>query len=42
MLWHLMREAAIARHLWVWKLFEGARGDRWPAHMTVVRAVYGY
>ncbi len=38
----LMRDAAIYRHRWVWLLFEGQDPAKWPAHMSVIRAVYGW
>jgi hypothetical protein len=41
MLWHMMRMVAIARHRAVW-IAEGAKPETWPAHMALIRAVYGY
>jgi len=38
----LMRAAAIERHRIVWRTFEGARPEAWPAHMRVIAAVYGW
>lgn len=42
MIWSLMRTAAIWRHRWVHAVFESGVPDRWPAHMDVVKAFYGY
>lgn len=42
MIWELMRRAAIWRHIWVNAVFEAGDEARWPAHMRVVKAVYGW
>lgn len=42
MMWYLMRSAAIIRHRIVWQAFEASNPARWPGHMAVIRAVYGY
>jgi hypothetical protein len=40
--WNAMRLAAISRHVWVWRTFEGSDPIKWPPHMELVKAVYGY
>jgi hypothetical protein len=40
--WNAMRLAAIARHVWMWRVFEGAAPVKWPPHMAVIQSVYGY
>jgi hypothetical protein len=42
MLWWIgMRNAAVIRHLMVW-FWCGADPSKWPPHMDMVRAVYGF
>jgi hypothetical protein len=40
-MWHLMRQAAIARHYAVWVAC-GRNRKTWPLHMAMIRAFYGY
>lgn len=40
--WHALRVAAIARHRVWWRMFEDSDPEKWPAHMEMIRAVYGY
>jgi hypothetical protein len=40
MLWLALRQAAVARHYWVW-LAWGAKPESWAAHMALIRSVYG-
>lgn len=42
MVWAALRRAAIARHRVVWLALEGGDPERWPAHMALIRAVYGW
>lgn len=42
MIWHALRLAAIARHRMWWRMFEGGDPEKWPAHMEMIRSVYGY
>jgi hypothetical protein len=42
MIWDMMRSAAIWRHRLLHAIAEGGDPARWPAHMDVVRAFYGY
>jgi hypothetical protein len=41
MTWHMLRAAAIVRHRLVWRAC-GRNPQTWPAHMRMIRAVYGY
>ena len=40
--WHMLRAAAVARHIWWWRYMEGGDPALWPAHAVAIRAVYGY
>jgi len=45
MMWHLMRQAALARHwlmVMAWYPPGPARDRAWRRHMAVVRLFYGY
>lgn len=41
-IWTIMREAAIDRHRYLNERYEGSCPVRWAAHMSVVRAFYGW
>jgi hypothetical protein len=41
MMWHLMRNAAVARHYAMW-LASGANPVAWRFHMAAITAFYGY
>lgn len=40
--WHLNRSLAIARHEFLWRLFERSDPLKWPPHMDAIKLVYGY
>lgn len=42
MIWGTLRTAAIVRHRIWWRTFEESDPKLWPAHMAMIRAVYGY
>jgi hypothetical protein len=40
-IWHIARAAAIARHRWLWMMFERSDPAKWAVHMQMIDAVFG-